>query len=516
MNKFKEIFEGNNNAYGQMVIQPGAITDKGKQKAKAFIKRDAVTDKLWQDHLKGIEPALGVIPINEQNMCKWGCIDVDDYKLDLKNIAASIKSHKFPLVLFRSKSGGAHLFLFCDKFISAALLQSKLIAMADALGFGGSEIFPKQTELLAERGDVGNFLNLPYHGGIRGMRYALDENGEAITESDFYIMYDKVVLTETQIDEIKVKKSKTIKKEVFEDGPPCLNKLADEGFGEGSRNNALFNIGVFHKQATPDTWQDAVMASNQKYFDPPLPFKEVNDLIGSLNKRGYDKYRCKDQPICGVCNPAKCRTKKFGVGYDEEQMAPLKDLQKYCSEPATWILTVGDKRVQLKSQELHNPNLFAVAVMEQANLVVPILKGKDWREVYLKPLFAGEVAEIEPLESLQPKKELRQLLLQYTMNRTRTTKLEELVNGKCYVSTEENHAMFQVTSFLNFLKKNAWDMNKKDTGKLLQELDLYEEEIRPKVLTKDGEKRPRCIKVKLGDFEEGAVQVETTYDEHPF
>ena len=35
MNKFKEIFEGNNNAYGQMVIQPGAITDKGKQKAKA-------------------------------------------------------------------------------------------------------------------------------------------------------------------------------------------------------------------------------------------------------------------------------------------------------------------------------------------------------------------------------------------------------------------------------------------------------------------------------------------------
>ena len=60
MNKFKEIFEGNNNAYGQMVIQPGAITDKGKQKAKAFIKRDAVTDKLWQYHLKGIEPALGV------------------------------------------------------------------------------------------------------------------------------------------------------------------------------------------------------------------------------------------------------------------------------------------------------------------------------------------------------------------------------------------------------------------------------------------------------------------------
>ena len=58
--------------------------------------------------------------------------------------------------------------------------------------------------------------------------------------------------------------------------------------------------------------------------------------------------------------------------------------------------------------------------------------------------------------------------------------------------------------------------HKKDTGKILQELDLYEEEVRPKVMTKDGEKRPRCVRVKLGDFEEGAVQIETTYDEQPF
>ena len=27
----------------------------------------------------------------------------------------------------------------------------------------GSEIFPKQTEILVERGDTGNFLNLPYY-----------------------------------------------------------------------------------------------------------------------------------------------------------------------------------------------------------------------------------------------------------------------------------------------------------------------------------------------------------------
>jgi len=148
--KFKEIFEGNNSAYGIMKMT-GEVTDKGKAVAKAYIKRESITDELWQDHLDGKDPALGVIPINEDNECKWGCIDVDEYNLDHKNISARIKSHKLPLVNFRSKSGGAHLFLFAKEFIPASLMQSKLKAMAEALGFAGSEIFPKQTVIHVEK-----------------------------------------------------------------------------------------------------------------------------------------------------------------------------------------------------------------------------------------------------------------------------------------------------------------------------------------------------------------------------
>ena len=48
------------------------------------------------------------------------------------------------------------------------------------------------------------------------------------------------------------------KKEYFEEGPPCLNKLATTGFGEGSRNNALFNIAVYYKQSKPDSWEDEI------------------------------------------------------------------------------------------------------------------------------------------------------------------------------------------------------------------------------------------------------------------
>ena len=241
--KFKKIFEGNNSAYGQLILS-GATNDKGKADGKAFIKRQPVTDNLWEDHLAGKDPALGVIPINEDNMCKWGCIDVDVYNVDHLVLMRNIKGFSFPLVTFRSKSGGAHLFLFAKEFIPASLMQSKLKAMSEALGYAGSEIFPKQTVIHVDKGDTGNFLNLPSHGGVRGLRYTFESGGNAASLESFYSIYDEWAQTREEIEAIKIKE-KVQDKEAFKDGPPCLNKLAEEGFGEGSRNNELFKIAVF-------------------------------------------------------------------------------------------------------------------------------------------------------------------------------------------------------------------------------------------------------------------------------
>ena len=302
--KFKEIFQGNNSAYGIMKLT-GETTEKGKAVSKAFIKREIITDTLWKEHIEGKEPALGVIPINENNECKWGCIDIDVYNVDHLVLMRNIKGLDFPLVTFRSKSGGAHLFLFTKDFIPASLMQSKLKAMAKALGYEGSEVFPKQTQIFMDRGDTGNFLNLPYHGGIRGLRYAIKAGGEAASLESFYSIYDEWVQTREQVENLKVQTS-VPSNETFEQGPPCLNKLAKEGFGEGSRNNALFNVGVYRKKSNPDNWEDMLVSDNQKVMDPPLSNSEVQSLIKSLNRKGYDKYRCKEQPICSVCDPARC------------------------------------------------------------------------------------------------------------------------------------------------------------------------------------------------------------------
>ena len=77
----------------------GEVTEKGKAVAKALIKREEVTDKLWQEHVEGKEPALGIIPINENNECRWGCIDIDVYNVDHLVLMRNIKGLSLPLSL---------------------------------------------------------------------------------------------------------------------------------------------------------------------------------------------------------------------------------------------------------------------------------------------------------------------------------------------------------------------------------------------------------------------------------
>ncbi len=496
MNKFKQIFLGLEIAYGQ--YQPGERGSNGKQQGKAFIVRQDVTDELWTNHLEGKGAALGIIPITENNDCRWGCIDIDEYNFDHTSLVKSIRDHKLPLIVCRSKSGGAHVFLFTQENIPASLMQSKLKEMAIILGYEGSEIFPKQTEILVERGDTGNFLNLPYYNEMKGLRYAINDNGDALTLEQFYIEYDKNSCTRQDVEGIKTKKKKI--EEAFPGGPPCLNKLATTGFGEGSRNNALFNIAVYYKQSSPDSWEDEIVKANMKFMEPPLNNNEVQQLIKSVNRKGYDKYRCKDAPINAVCQSGLCRTKRFGVGFGEEEMPVLGSLTKYASTPPQWFLDVDKKRIELKSEQLYSPNLFALACLDQANLVVPIPKPKDWKQHFLKPMMQG-LQEVEPLESLNPVNELTGLLQDWTTNRQSARTIDDVFNKLPYTDEKREYTYFRMEDFYNFCKRNHWEKDKNQTGNLIKRLDEFigEERVRIK------KQQPRLIKIKTMKQTEASV-----------
>ena len=485
-NKFKSIFEGLTIAYGQ--YQKGDRDENGKQKGKAFIVRKNVSDDLWQNHLQGEGPALGIIPINENNLCKWGCIDIDEYDFDHASFIQNVRSANFPLVVCRSKSGGAHVFLFTKDFIPASVMQATLKKMAATLGYEGCEIFPKQTEILVDRGDTGNFLNLPYHNEMKGLRYAIKDDGNAATLEEFFELYDKYV--QEELKEIKAEKIKVV--EAFKDGPPCLNKLAKDGFGEGARNNALFNIAVYFKQAAPDSWEDELVKANQKYMVPPLSNGEVQMLIKSVNRKGYDKYRCKDAPINSVCQSGLCRMKRFGVGFGEEDIPQLGNLTKYASKPPQWFLNVGDSRIELKTEQLYSPALFAIACLDQANLIVPIVKPKDWKQYYLKPLIDNGLQEVEPLESLDPVNQITSLLQDWTTNRQSARTMEDIFNKLPYTDKDSGFTYFRMEDFYTFCKKNNWETDKTRTGNLIKQLSCFVGEVREEL--KGG--TPRLIKIK--------------------
>ena len=496
--KFKNIFEGLKIAYGQ--YQKGEVAANGnKQKGKAFIVRKNVSDDLWENHLQGKGPALGIIPIREDNTCRWGCIDIDSYNLDHTSLIQSIRNLNFPLIVCRSKSGGAHVFLFTKEFISAALMQQTLKKIAKVLGYEGSEIFPKQTEILVERGDTGNFLNLPYYNGTKGLRYAIDDTGSSCTLEEFYKLYDVYSCGMEEVEKIKIEEKKI--EEAFPAGPPCLNKLASTGFGEGSRNNALFNIAVYYKQAHPDSWEDKIVEANLKYMEPKLSNSEVQQLIKSVNRKGYDKYRCKDAPINAVCQSGLCRTKRFGVGFGEEEMPLLGNLTKYKSTPPQWFLDVDGTRIELKSEQLYSPPLFALACLDQANLVVPVPKAKDWKQFFLKPMM-NNLQEVEPLESLDPTNQLTGLLQDWTTNRQAARTMDDVFNKLPFTDENKEFTYFRMDDFYAFLKKNNWEMDKIKTGNLIKRLDevfVSEERVRIK------KQQPRLIKIKTMKQTEASV-----------
>ena len=218
VDKFIQIFKGLERAHGVTYIDKKSI-DGQKIKGKSFIKREAVTLTIWENHLNGIEPSLGIIPINENNKCRWGCIDIDSYAgFNHQKLLNKIKLLNLPVITCRSKSGGAHVFLFTTVDVDAVLLRNKLLSISAILGYGGSEVFPKQIKLKSEE-DTGNFLNLPYFNNEITTRYAFNSDGTASILNGFFEAYEKNKLTPLQLEQLIINRPDS----EFKDGPLVSN-----------------------------------------------------------------------------------------------------------------------------------------------------------------------------------------------------------------------------------------------------------------------------------------------------
>jgi hypothetical protein len=460
--KFINIFEGSNNAYGQ-TRKTNEYDDRGKHKTKSFIIKQPPTEKMWQDHLDGVDPALGIVPINDDNKCKWSCIDIDVYNLNHKELIDKINLSKLPLTVFRSKSGGAHVFLFAKDFVPAALLRAKLKDIAALLGYARSEIFPKQNQINAERGDTGSFLNLPYHNSKQTMRYAFNNKAEAMTLEEFFNHHKQIALEEDQLATLKVQEEKET--DLLKGAPPCLKMLAKQGIPNGQRNNAIYNFGVYLKKRFPEGWDTKIFNYNEKFCDPPLDKKEIDTLIKSIDGKDY-QYKCKDEPIASFCNSKVCMKQEFGVGDDFSPGLEIKEIQKYESDPPIFLVTIGEDMVEVDAAALHEPDKFSLKCMEQINqAMLPVAK-IVWRKQINKLLQTA--IPVPAPESLKTDTQLKELLTEF-VSRVNGKSKEDVKKGIPF--TEDGVSYFKYTSFWDFLvKKKSWNIKYEATLRMLQKL----------------------------------------------
>ena len=462
--QFSELFKGSDIAHGTFVVNKDRQRD-GKKQGTAKVLREPTTLSMWEEHLKG-GTGLGIIPIKSDNMCHWGAIDIDQYDVSHKQLVKTLRDNKIPAVVGRTKSGGAHVWVFLNEPITAEEMQGRMAELSAALGFAGSEIFPKQTTILLDRGDTGNFLNMPYLSGDDSTRYAFDDNAEALSATDFIKYAKQFICTPDQFHNLTM--SFGTQEGVMEEGPPCLQHLCSVGFEEGSRNNALFNLGVYARMFDEVNWETLVQKYNIDYLKPPLSHNEVGGVIRQLKKKEYF-YKCEDQPIKPFCNKEVCKLRKYGVG-PTGVGNDMTSLTKIDGDPPIWILNVDGERLELSTNGLTSQGQFQKECVSQINKFPVMIAQRSWQTRIQLLLDNLTIIEVPPDATL--KGEFVDLLTAFACERAKGEEKEDVLQGVAVWL--EGKVFFQVKDLKKHLTVN--DFNHYTSNKITLRLrDLQAE-----------------------------------------
>jgi hypothetical protein len=436
------IFAGHEAAYGLYDTSKPKIREDGKVTGSAVTRHGVVTEEMWEQHLAGKGPGLGIIPIRTDSSCYFGAIDVDVYTgLQHQTIVAKLARLRIPMIVCRSKSGGAHLYLFAKEPVPARILRRKLAEISTVMGFGDCELFPKQ-----DHADIGNWISIDYFGGTRGMRYAVDIEGNALSPEQFVQRVELSSVGLGWFDE------KILVGDDFADGPPCLQALAQVGYPPGTRNDGLYNIGVYLKKAKPDTWEDGLNQFNYQFMQPPLLVIEVSAIVKSLKKKDY-QYGCSKQPISAHCNSAVCRTRKFGVGGGTAGRFPtLGGLVKLQTDPPSWFWFLEGRKVELTTVELQDPKAFQRRCIQSLNMMPPVPNANAWRDIVQRALDSVTIIEAPPDAS--PEGQFWEYVEKFCTGRSQALSLKEIT--LCKPFTEGGRTYFRMCDLIDYLTRHKF------------------------------------------------------------
>ena len=128
--EFYSLFKGSDIAHGTYEVKGNRAND-GKKQGIAKVIKEPTRVEMWEEHLNG-GIGLGIIPIKSDNMCQWGAIDIDQYDVSHKKLIDVLTENKIPAVVGRTKSGGAHVWMFISEPIEAEEMQRRITELSAA------------------------------------------------------------------------------------------------------------------------------------------------------------------------------------------------------------------------------------------------------------------------------------------------------------------------------------------------------------------------------------------------
>ena len=420
---FTELFSGNRNAYGQFI--PGDKAEYGqKQEGTSSTVRALVTESVYRDHLAG-QKGLGICPVNEEGKCRFTVIDVDAYNGSQDDLISSIYAHNFPLVPFKSKSGGWHLYTFYDRFIPAKDARKNANFLRTLLGLpANTEVFPKQD--IVPKGGTGNWINLPYFGGDGSPRAYIDAEGNPVENVD-------VAVANISARVIDVATFKTWKESLpLNDAPPCLQSLYLR-HDVHERNNYLFSLGCYFKAKYAEDYEQYVIEANDHLLRP-LSEKELQQTVfSSLNKHTYS-YRCHESPLCSVCNKKECSTRTYKVG-DEVSPLSYEQLVQYNCDPPYYDWTINGKVLRFNSEtEIIQQEKFIELCMRHLSILPNKIKREAWTAIVNEALKNKQVKEVE-YDTSSPLAVMQESLKQFLLSAKLGDNLDDSIGlGRPYLS----------------------------------------------------------------------------------
>lgn len=455
--RFASLYRGNGRSFGRFTPNVPSSRSSATEKSQYDIKH-------FEQHLRG-EKGIGIVPIMDDGFCWFGAIDIDAHgdaeDIDLIELEKAVRDNDFPLTVCRSKSGGAHLYLFGSEPIRASIVRPTLAKWATILGHRGVEIFPKQEALPTDRDgtqQLGNWLNLAWFDAENPecLRYTV-EGGKKIDFEHFLDVAESRRIPGAAL----LEKAESQHSEA----PPCIQRMLADGVGKGHRNEAMYNMTIYLKKAFPESWRDRAFDTNTTMFHEPMSHAEAKKVIDSASRRDY-RYKCKEEPCRSLCNSSICVMRKYGITPDEKgelemgKPPEFGPLEKYMTTPVRWCLYVDNVRLNLTTQQLMDFKQIREAIADNLTKLVPPMKNDRWQAQLFKLMEDALLLEA-PEEATQEgmvRARLQQFLAKADLDSEGddTTDREALLHGSPVVQRDSDGARvvyFRGTDFLEHLKK---------------------------------------------------------------